>query len=169
MSDKKSANGSSIEPGLVRELAAILSETGLTEIEVEHGELKLRLAKTTYAAPLAAAPMAYAPAQAAAAPTHAAQSAPPHASAPAPQVTDFRKDPRAVLSPMVGTAYLASEPGAAVFVKEGDSVAAGQTLLIVEAMKTFNPIAAPRAGKVTKLLISDAQPVEFGEALLLLE
>lgn len=159
MSEKKAPNG--IEPDLVRELAAILTETGLSEIEIEHGDLKLRLARIAQPAP---APMAYAPAPQA---VHASAAAP--APAPVPVTVDLASDPRAVLSPMVGTAYLSPEPGAAAFIKLGDTVAQGQTLLIVEAMKTFNPIAAPRAGKVVKLLISDSQPVEFGEVLLLLE
>ena len=159
MSEKKAQYGG-IEPDLVRELAAILSETGLTEIEVEHGELKLRLAKTvTYAAPAA-----YAPAPAAHAPAPA-----PAIAAAAPVVTDKRADPGAVLSPMVGTAYLSPEPGATVFIKVGDTVTEGQTLMVVEAMKTFNPIPAPRAGKVKEIVVSDAQPVEFGEALVILE
>jgi acetyl-CoA carboxylase biotin carboxyl carrier protein len=165
MSDKKPAAG--IDPDLVRELAGILRDTGLTEIEVEHGELKLKLAR---AAPVAAP-----------APTHFAYApAPPPAYAPAPapaapmaveapKAADLRAHPGAVLSPMVGTAYLSPEPGATPFVKIGDTVAAGQTLIIVEAMKTFNPIPAPRAGKVVQLLVTDSQPVEFGEALAILE
>lgn len=156
MSEKKGSNGG-IEPDLVRELAAILNETGLTEIEVEHGELKLRLAKNvTHAAPT----VHHAP------PVHHAPIAAPTATAAA---TDHRTNPNAVLSPMVGTAYLSAEPGAAVFVKIGDMVDEGQTLMVVEAMKTFNPIPAPRAGKVAAILVIDAQPVEFGEALILLD
>lgn len=156
MSEKKAPTG--IEPELVRELAAILSETGLTEIEVEHGELRLRLAKTvTYAAPVAVAAPAPVHIPAAAAPTSA------------PESHDKRTHVGAVLSPMVGTAYLAAEPGATPFVKAGDTVTEGQTLMVVEAMKTFNPIPAPRAGKVKEILITDGQPVEFGEALAILE
>ena len=159
MSEKKTPGG--VDTDLVRDLAKVLAEQGLTEIEVEHGELRLRLARTVQAAP--AAPMAYAPAPVAA----------PVAAAPAeaakPTAKDLRSDPRAVVSPMVGTAYMSPEPGSAVFVKVGDTVTEGQTLLIIEAMKTFNPIAAPRAGKIVQLIVSDAQPVEFGEALLLLE
>ncbi|MDX2233381.1 MAG: acetyl-CoA carboxylase biotin carboxyl carrier protein [Hyphomonadaceae bacterium] len=157
MSDKKTPGG--IDTDLVRDLAKVLAEQGLTEIEVEHGELRLRLARTVQAAP---APAAYAPAPAAAAPAQAPAPA-------APTAKDYRTDPRAVVSPMVGTAYLSPEPGSAVFVKVGDTVTEGQTLLIVEAMKTFNPIAAPRAGKVVQLIVADAQPVEYGEPLLLLE
>ena len=158
MSEKKTPGG--VDTDLVRELAKVLAEQGLTEIEVEHGELRLRLARTVQAAP---APMAYAPAQIAAA------AAGPVVAAPDVKPKDLRADPRAVISPMVGTAYMSPEPGSAVFVKVGDTVTEGQTLLIIEAMKTFNPIAAPRAGRVVQLIVSDAQPVEFGEALLLLE
>lgn len=165
MSEKKAHNGGGIEPELVRELAAILSETGLTEIEVEHGDLKLRLARTvTYAAAPAPVAIHHAPA----APVATAAAAPPAAPAAA-SPADHRANPNAVLSPMVGTAYLSPEPGAPVFVKVGDTVIEGQTLLVVEAMKTFNPIPAPRAGKVKEILVTDAHPVEFGEALVILE
>jgi acetyl-CoA carboxylase biotin carboxyl carrier protein len=157
MNDKKTAHG--VDADLVRDLAKVLAEQGLTEIEVEHGELRLRLART---ATLAAAPVAHAPAPVAAA---AMVAPPPAASAP----QDHRSDARAVTSPMVGTAYLSPEPGAKAFVKVGDTVSEGQTLLIVEAMKTFNPIAAPRAGKIVEIIVGDAQPVEFGQPLLLLE
>jgi acetyl-CoA carboxylase biotin carboxyl carrier protein len=165
MSDKKNAG---IDTELVRELAAILRDTGLTEIEVEHGELKLKLAR---GAPVMAAPqMMHAPVaqMAAYAPAAAPAHAPALAAEPA-KAADLRTHPGAVLSPMVGTAYLSPEPGAAMFVKIGDTVAAGQTLMIVEAMKTFNPIPAPRAGRVVQLLVTDSQPVEFGEALAILE
>lgn len=157
MSDKKTTG---VDPNLVRELAAILGESGLSEIEVEHGELRLRLARTVSIA--AAAP----------APVHVVQ-APAAAAAPAPgappAIANAAADPGMVPSPMVGTVYLSPEPGAAAFVKVGDTVTAGQTLLVVEAMKTFNPIPAPRAGKVKQILVTDAQPVEFGEPLLILE
>ncbi|MDZ4693053.1 acetyl-CoA carboxylase biotin carboxyl carrier protein [Terricaulis sp.] len=157
MSDKKQA----IDPDLVRELAKIISDSGLSEIEVEHGDLRLRIARTLTAAPVthmvaAAAPVAHAPA------------APPPAAGPAP-VADAASHPGAVPSPMVGTAYLSPEPGAPVFIKIGDTVTAGQTLMVVEAMKTFNPIPAPRAGKITAILVNDAQPVEYGEPLVILE
>jgi len=159
MSDKKN---SAIDPDLVRELAAILDDTGLSEIEVEHGELRLRIARTLTAA--AAAPAVhYAPA--AAAPV-AAVPAPAAAATPA---ADAASHPGAVPSPMVGTAYLSAEPGAAPFIKVGDTVTEGQTMLVVEAMKTFNPIPAPRAGKVVAILVTDAQPVEYGEPLVILE
>jgi len=157
MSDKKQA----IDPDLVRELAKIISDSGLSEIEVEHGELRLRIARTLTAAPVthmvaAAAPVAHAPA------------APPPAAGPAP-AADAAAHPGAVPSPMVGTAYLSPEPGAPTFIKVGDTVTAGQTIMVVEAMKTFNPIPAPRAGKVTAILVTDAQPVEYGEPLVIIE
>ncbi|PZO53405.1 MAG: acetyl-CoA carboxylase biotin carboxyl carrier protein [Alphaproteobacteria bacterium] len=153
MSDKKQT----IDPALVRELAQILDDTGLSEIEVEHGELRLRIARTLTAA---AAPAA----------THYVQAAPaPVAAASAPAPADAAAHPGAVPSPMVGTAYLSPEPGAPAFIKVGDTVAAGQTMLVVEAMKTFNPIPAPRAGKVVAILVTDAQPVEYGEPLVILE
>ena len=159
MSDKKN---SAIDPDLVRELAQIVNDSGLSEIEVEHGELRLRIARTLVAA--APAAVHYAPA-AAAAPV-AAAPAPAAAAAPA---ADAASHPGAVPSPMVGTAYLSPEPGAAPFIKVGDTVTEGQTMLVVEAMKTFNPIPAPRAGKVVAILVTDAQPVEYGEPLVILE
>jgi acetyl-CoA carboxylase biotin carboxyl carrier protein len=161
MSDKKH-----IDPNLVRELAAILSDSGLSEIEVEHGELRLRLARTlTAAIAPAATHVVHAPAHAAAA-APAAIAAPPPAASSAP---DHSKHPGAVPSPMVGTAYLSPEPDKPPFIKVGDTVTQGQTLMVVEAMKTFNPIPAPRAGKVIAILVEDAQPVEFGEPLAILE
>ncbi|MES1201932.1 MAG: acetyl-CoA carboxylase biotin carboxyl carrier protein [Pseudomonadota bacterium] len=158
MNDKK---GPGIEAELVRELAAILRDTGLTEIEVQHGDLKLKLSRAITAA---AAPVALAPAPMPAAPALPAPAA-PVVEAP----VDLRAHPGAVTSPMVGTAYLSPEPGAAVFIKIGDTVSEGQTLLVVETMKTFNPIPAHRAGKVAQILVGDAQPVEFGQPLIILE
>ena len=154
MSDKNKP----IDPALVRELAAIINDSGLSEIEVEHGELRLRIARTLTAAPVTHMVQA--------APTYAA--APPPAAAP-PAAADAAAHPGAVPSPMVGTAYLSPEPGAAQFIKVGDSVSEGQTLMVVEAMKTFNPIPAPRAGKIIAILVTDAQPVEFGEPLVIIE
>ncbi|AAK23858.1 acetyl-CoA carboxylase biotin carboxyl carrier protein [Caulobacter vibrioides] len=155
-----------IDARLVRKLADILKDTGLSEIEVEHAGLKIRVARELTAAPVnyvqAAAP-AYAPAPAAASAPVAAAPAPAVEAAPAAVRGD------AVKSPMVGTAYLSPQPGADAFVKVGDTVAAGQTLLIVEAMKTMNPIAAPKAGKIVEILVEDAQPVEFGEPLVVIE
>lgn len=158
MSDKKTQ---AIDPDLVRELAKILSDTGLTEIEVEHGELRLRIARTLMAAPVQThVVQAAAPVQAPAAPPPAAGAAP---------IPDAASHPGAVPSPMVGTAYLSPEPDAPRFIKLGDTVTQGQTLMVVEAMKTFNPIPAPRAGKVVAILVTDSQPVEFGEPLVILE
>lgn len=155
-----------IDARLVRKLADILKDTGLSEIEVEHAGLKIRVARELTAAPVnyvqQAAP-AYAPAPVAAAPAPVA--APVAEAAPAPAAA--RGD--AVKSPMVGTVYLSSQPGADPFIKVGDTVTAGQTLLIVEAMKTMNPIAAPKGGKVVEILVADAQPVEFGEPLVVIE
>ena len=158
-----------LDPALVRELAKVLDDTGLTEIEVEYGELRLRLARTammmqppahTHVVHSAPAPAAIA------APAPPPPAPPAAAAAPA---ADAAAHPGAVPSPMVGTAYLSPEPGAPPFIKVGDTVTAGQTLMVVEAMKTFNPIPAPRAGKVTAILVSDAQPVEYGEPLVILE
>ncbi|SHO61387.1 acetyl-CoA carboxylase biotin carboxyl carrier protein [Pseudoxanthobacter soli DSM 19599] len=149
-----------IDQSLIRELADLLTETALSEIEVEQGDLRIRIARyaqptTVMAAPAAASPLA-APAVAAAIPV-------------APAALDPATNPGTVKSPMVGTAYLAPEPGAKPFIEVGDKIAAGQTLLIVEAMKTMNQIPAPRAGTVTKILIEDGQPVEYGEPLVIVE
>nr|MEA2796898.1 acetyl-CoA carboxylase biotin carboxyl carrier protein [Phenylobacterium sp.] len=148
-----------IDARLVRRLADILTETGLSEIEVEHSGLKIRVAKTLSAAPmqmLHAAPAAAPPVPVAAAASATASS---EAAAPA------RASGEVIKSPMVGSVYLQPEPGAEPFVKVGDTVAAGQTLMIIEAMKTMNPIPAPRAGKIVEILVEDGQPVEFGEPL----
>jgi acetyl-CoA carboxylase biotin carboxyl carrier protein len=141
----------------VRKLAEILEENDLGEIELADGDRRIRLARPaiTYAAPMAAT--------AAIAPAAATPTAGPAAAG------DLAKHPGAVMSPMVGTAYLAPEPGKPNFVAAGDKVTAGQTLLIIEAMKTFNPIKAPRSGTVVQILIENAQPVEFGEALMIVE
>jgi acetyl-CoA carboxylase biotin carboxyl carrier protein len=151
---------SAIDTRLIRKLAGILTDTGLTEIEVERGDLRIRVAReaaqTVYAAAPAPAPAAY-----------AAPVAPPAAGAPASAPAPARGEE--VKSPMVGTAYLSPQPGSDAFVKVGDKVTAGQTLLIVEAMKTMNPIPAPRAGTVLAILIGDSDPVEFGEPLVVLE
>ncbi|HEY8617708.1 acetyl-CoA carboxylase biotin carboxyl carrier protein [Phenylobacterium sp.] len=166
MASSPKAPADPFDARLVRKLADILTDTGLSEIEVEHGELKIRVAKTLTAAPVhyaaAPAPMAAAPAQA---PAPAAAGAPAAAeAAPAPAA---RGD--AVKSPMVGTVYMSPQPGAEPFIKVGDTVNAGQTLMIVEAMKTMNPIPAPKGGKVVEILVEDAQPVEFGEPLVIVE
>jgi len=142
----------------VRKLAEILEETHLGEIELADGERRIRVARPTVTV-AAAAPMALA--------ASAAGAATP-AAAPA-GANDLANHPGAVKSPMVGTAYLAPEPGKPTFVSVGDKIAAGQTLLIIEAMKTFNPIKAPKAGTVTQILVENAQPVEFGEPLIIVE
>jgi len=146
-----------IDARLVRRLADILTETGLSEIEVEHSGLKIRVAKTLTAAPMQ---MMHSSPMAAAAPV-----APAPAAAPAEAAAPVRATGDTVNSPMVGSVYLQPEPGAEPFVKVGDTVAAGQTLMIVEAMKTMNPIPAPKAGKILEILVEDGQPVEFGEPL----
>ncbi|MEO1038322.1 MAG: acetyl-CoA carboxylase biotin carboxyl carrier protein [Pseudomonadota bacterium] len=158
-----STKPSSIDSKLVRELAEILRETELTEIEVERDELRIRVARELTAAPVvqAAAPVA------APAPVAASASAAPETPAPS-GAADAASHPGAVTSPMVGTAYLRPSPDASAFVKAGDSVKAGDTVLLVEAMKTFNPITAPKDGVVSELLVSDAQPVEYGEPLFIL-
>lgn len=148
-----------LDTEFVRKLAAILEETKLGEIELADGERRIRVARPT--APVAQA----APVMMAAAP--AAASAP--VAAAAPTAGDLSKHPGVVKSPMVGTAYLAPEPGKPNFVAVGDKVTAGQTLLIIEAMKTFNPIKAPKAGTVMQVLIENARPVEFGEPLMIVE
>ena len=150
-----------LDTEFVRKLAAILEETKLGEIELADGERRIRVARPT--APVAQA----APVVMAAAP--AAAPAASAASAPAAAGGDLSKHPGVVKSPMVGTAYLAPEPGKPNFVSVGDKVTAGQTLLIIEAMKTFNPIKAPRGGTVMQVLIENARPVEFGEPLMIVE
>lgn len=151
---------------LIRDLAMLIAETDLTEIEVAHGDLKIRVARNvTITAPVHVAPAAHAmPAMPAPAP--AVPSAAPGNAAP---VSDFAGHPGLVKSPMVGTAYRAAEPGAAPFVDIGSKVREGQTLLIIEAMKTMNQIPAPRAGTVTAILFDDATPVEYGEPLVVIE
>ena len=159
--DKKHAE---IDAALVRQLAEILNETDLTEVEVERGELRIRVAREVT---VNAAPVQYAAAPAPIAAAPAAAVAP--AAMPSDPATIVARAGEEVKSPMVGTAYLQPAPGSDPFVKAGDKVKKGQTLLIVEAMKTMNPIQAPRDGVVAEILVGDAQPVEFGEPLVLLE
>jgi acetyl-CoA carboxylase biotin carboxyl carrier protein len=148
-----------VDQQLIRDLAGILNDTNLTEIEVENEDFKVRISRQQQTVH-AVAP-AYAPAPApAAAPAAAAVPA-------APAAPDLSKN--AVPSPMVGTAYLAPAPGAKAFIEVGQKVSEGQTLLIIEAMKTMNQIPAPRAGTVTAIIIEDAQPVEFGQPLVVIE
>ncbi len=149
---KKSDKSSSIDAEIIRDLADLLSETGLTEIEIEHKDLRVRVARGGAPAPaVTAAPPPAASAAAAASETTPAVS------------------PGAVTSPMVGTVYLAPEPGANPFVEVGGTVSEGQTVMIVEAMKTMNHIPSPRAGTITQILVEDGQPVEFGEPLVVIE
>ena len=156
----------SIDARLVRKLADILKDTGLSEIEVEHAGLKIRVARELTAAPQA---VSYVQAPAAQAYAPAPTAPVPAAEAPTAPVAAARAAGDIVKSPMVGTVYMSPQPGADVFIKVGDTVAAGQTLLIVEAMKTMNPIAATKAGKVVEILVADSQPVEFGEPLVIVE
>ena len=152
----KSGRGTSmnVDTKLVRELAELLSETGLTEIEVEDGDRKIKVSRGV-AAPIQQV--------AAAVPAAVAATAAPAQAAAEPAAPDTAN---AIRSPMVGTAYLHPEPGADPFIKVGDKVKAGQTLLIVEAMKVMNPIAAPADGTVTQILIENAQPVEYDQPLV---
>ena len=154
MADKKHG----IDQALIRDLANILNETDLTEIEVEQDDLRIRVSRAgtpqyvqaPIAAPTAIATQAVATAAVAAAP-------------------DARNNKNAVTAPMVGTAYLSPAPGARPFIEVGASVKEGQTILIIEAMKTMNQIPAPRSGKITEILVSDASPVEYGEPLVIIE
>jgi acetyl-CoA carboxylase biotin carboxyl carrier protein len=156
--DKSSATSiSSNDSALIRELALLLDETSLTEIEIERAGLRVRVARNiTMTAAMPANFQVPASGGAGASVTPAA-------------VADLAKHPGVVLSPMVGTAYWSPEPGAKPFIEVGSKVSAGQTLLIIEAMKTMNQIPSPRAGTVTQILIEDGQPVEFGEPLVIIE
>jgi acetyl-CoA carboxylase biotin carboxyl carrier protein len=157
--DKAAAKFATSDGALIRELALLLDETSLTEIEIERAGLRVRVARNVSIA--ASVP--------AVAHVAAAAAAPAPAAASAPAAADFSKHPGAVPSPMVGTAYWAPEPGAKPFIEVGSKVSAGQTLLIIEAMKTMNQIPSPRAGTVTQILVEDGQPVEFGEPLVIIE
>ncbi len=161
MNDDNGSNGAMrVDTDLVRQLAEMLSENDLTEIEVEDGDRKICVKRTITAAPMvAAAPMAHAPAPAA---------APAGAAAPV-QAAESGPHPGSVPSPMVGTVYLSAEPGSKPFVAVGDSVSQGQTLLIIEAMKVMNQIPAPRSGTVTRICVQNAEPVEFGQPLVVIE
>jgi acetyl-CoA carboxylase biotin carboxyl carrier protein len=155
--DEKSAAKSKSDDGaLIRELALLLDETNLTEIEIERAGLRVRVARNISIA--------------ASVPATVASMAPAASAAAAPvAAADLAKHPGAVPSPMVGTAYWSPEPGAKPFIEVGAKVSAGQTLLIIEAMKTMNQIPSPRAGTVTQILVEDGQPVEFGEPLVIIE
>ncbi|WP_438274551.1 acetyl-CoA carboxylase biotin carboxyl carrier protein [Nitrobacter sp.] len=151
----KTGDGRREESEVIRELAALLDETKLTEIEIERDGLRVRVARNVGTA----MPASY----------QAAATVPMPVTAPASGTPDVSKHPGMVPSPMVGTAYWASEPGAKPFIEIGSKVTAGQTLLIVEAMKTMNQIPSPRAGTITQILVEDGQPVEFGEPLVIIE
>lgn len=157
MADKKPG----IDQGLIRDLANILTETNLTEIEVEQDDLRIRVSRSP-APQYVQAPAA----QHAAAPAPGAAAAPAEPAAPAKP----EHNPKDIVSsPMVGTAYLAPSPGARPFAEVGQTVKEGQTILIIEAMKTMNQIPAPKSGTVTAILIEDGQPVEFGEPLVTIQ
>jgi acetyl-CoA carboxylase biotin carboxyl carrier protein len=153
--DKPAAKSKSDDSALIRELALLLDETSLTEIEIERAGLRVRVARNISIAASMPANVQLAPSA-------------PAAAAPA-VVADIAAHPGVVPSPMVGTAYWASEPGAKPFIEVGSRVSVGQTLLIIEAMKTMNQIPSPRAGTVKQILIEDGQPVEFGEPLVIIE
>jgi acetyl-CoA carboxylase biotin carboxyl carrier protein len=150
MSDKKPI----VDQSLIRELAALLNETGLTEIEIERDDTRIRVARS------AAPAVVHAPVPVSAPAPVKVEAAPP---------ADLASHAGAVVSPMVGTAFRAPEPDAKPYVEVGDKVREGQTLLIVEAMKTMNQIPAPRAGTITQILVNDGQPVEYGEPLMIIE
>jgi acetyl-CoA carboxylase biotin carboxyl carrier protein len=156
--DKPAAKSKSDDSALIRELALLLDETNLTEIEIERAGLRVRVARNIAIAatvPASVQTVVATPAGVAAAPVAA--------------TGDMSKHPGAVTSPMVGTAYWAPEPGAKPFIEVGAKVSVGQTLLIIEAMKTMNQIPSTRAGTVTQILVEDGQPVEFGEPLVIIE
>ena len=155
MADKKHG----IDQGLIRDLANILNETDLTEIEVEQDDLRIRVSR-------AGTPQYV---QAPIAPAYAAPAAVAATAAVAAAPVDARNNKNAVTAPMVGTAYLSPAPGARAFIEVGATVKEGQTILIIEAMKTMNQIPAPRSGKVTEILVQDASPVEYGEPLIVIE
>jgi len=162
MPTKKTNTTASSGSAFVQELADILENAGLVELEYETEEISIRLSRaSSVAAPVMTAAPAVAPAAPVAAPAAASPADTP--------VVDIANHPGAVTSPMVGTAYLAPEPGASDFVKEGESVKEGQTLLIIEAMKVMKPITAPKSGVVKSIIISNAQPVEYGEVLVIIE
>jgi acetyl-CoA carboxylase biotin carboxyl carrier protein len=154
---KPGAESDRPELSLIRTLAQILTDTGLTEIELEQKGTRVRVSRSVSATSVAV-------------PANAAPPAPPAVQPPlSPAATNETAHPGTVKSPMVGTAYLAPSPGAAAFIEEGTEVKQGQTLLIIEAMKTMNQIPAPRAGKVVRIFISNGQPVEYGEPLVAIE
>jgi acetyl-CoA carboxylase biotin carboxyl carrier protein len=150
----------SVDGDAIRQLAAILSETDLSEIEYEDDGRRIRVARHISGTVVSAPTMTSMPMGGVTERVVSSESV---------ENTDYSKHPGVVKSPMVGTVYVAPEPGAAPFVKVGDTVSVGQTLIIIEAMKVMNPIKAPRAGKITHILIQDGSPVEFGEPLMIIE
>ncbi len=162
MTAKEEAEKPSGEQKLIRELAQLLNDTGLTEIEIEKSGLKIRVARSLSIAAAVPAPHFTAP-------SSPAPAGPGAAPAAAPSAADPAKHPGAVKSPMVGTAYRSPDPKAPPFVEFGSRVQQGDTLLIIEAMKTMNQIPAPRAGTVSAVLVENGQPVEFGEPLVIIE
>jgi acetyl-CoA carboxylase biotin carboxyl carrier protein len=152
------ANKPAVDKELIRDLAALLHDTGLSEIEIEQGGFRVRVSRAGGVAPAAVA--AEAP--------RAAIMSPAEAPA-APSLADPARHPGCVPSPMVGTAYRAPDPNSSPFVEVGEQVRAGQTILIVEAMKHMNEVAAPRSGKVVDILVEDGQPVEYGQPLMIIE
>lgn len=141
-----------VDGDLIRKLAALLEETGLTELEYSSGERRIRVVRGATLVPAVTATLA---------------DTRPAAAAESPTAEETH--PGAVTAPMVGTIYLSPEPGTAPFVNPGDTVTEGQTLLLIEAMKTFNPVRAPRAGRIARILVADGSPVEYGEGLVILE
>ena len=169
MSDSKTSvvGGIVVDTGLVRELAELLDASNLTEIEVKDGDRTIRVARTAAAVTVAAGPANYAPAP----PAGGWPAPPPSSAAPAAAPAggdDVRNHPGLVKSPIVGTAYLTPEPGAPAFITEGATVAAGATLLIIEAMKVMNPITAPKGGVVKAILVNSEQPVEYDQPLVVI-
>ena len=161
MSEEKESDGAMrVDTDLIRQLAEMLTENALSEIEVEDGDRRIVVKRKI------SAPASYAPTPAA--PTQAAAASPPETPAPATEAP-AGDHPGTVKSPMVGTVYLAGEPGAKPFVTAGSKVAAGDTLVIIEAMKVMNPITAPKAGTVGQVLVQDAQPVEFDQPLVTID
>ncbi|WP_303810569.1 acetyl-CoA carboxylase biotin carboxyl carrier protein [Sandarakinorhabdus limnophila] len=170
MSDSKTSvvGGIVVDTDLMHELAELLDARNLTEIEVKDGDRTIRVARTAAAVTMAAGPASYAPAP----PAGGWPAPPPAAAATASAPSgggDVRNHPGLVKSPIVGTAYLTPEPGAPAFITEGATVAAGATLLIIEAMKVMNPITAPKGGVVKAILVNNEQPVEYDQPLVIIE
>ncbi len=154
---------------VIKDFAELLNATGLTEIEIESGGMRIKVARSGGHAATAYVPAPPPVETPVAAPAAAQASTEAAASSESAPTEDPASHPGAVKSPMVGTAYLSPEPGAAAFIKVGDTVSEGQTLLIVEAMKTMNPIIAPQAGKITQIIVQNEQPVEFDQPLVIIE